>query len=616
MGKHIFDKVIGPKGLLRNKTRLLVTHSVVYLPFMDTIVVMTNGRISETGSYEQLQNKNGSFADFLKQHVISDSSQENTAQIKKKTKKRNKSSTTGHTTDSDAESGMRRVQSNASFVSSVNIENKLIEVETAETKRVKASVYLDYFRAAGWTLVGGTLVMHLIFQGFSVGANLWLSQWTNAAPSSANDTEAITNRNHFYLGIYGGFGVFQAISILLATLIMALGTVKSANVLHFNMLKRILRAPLQFFDVTPIGRIINRFSRDVDTLDNILPIFLRFLINGIFNVLSVLVVISVSTPIFTVVILPIGVLYYCIQQFYVATSRQLKRLESITKSPIYSHLGETISGASTIRAYGQQDRFILELEKRQDYNIMSFYSSMTSNRWLQIRLESVGNSVVFFAALFAVLGRDTLNAGLVGLSVSYALQVTAAMLFLVRFTSDVEMNIVAVERMKEYSHCVQEAPWEVPLWKPPRCWPVAGQIEFDGYKARYRPGLDLVLKNVSCKIKAGEKVGIVGRTGAGKSSVTLGIFRIVEAAGGRILVDGEDISRVGLHDVRGRITIIPQEPMLFSGSLRMNLDPFEGKGDVELWRALELAHLKEFVEGLNGGLGYEIVEGGENLRLG
>jgi ATP-binding cassette subfamily C (CFTR/MRP) protein 1 len=231
-------------------------------------------------------------------------------------------------------------------------------------------------------------------------------------------------------------------------------------------------------------------------------------------------------------------------------------------------------------------------------------------------LEFLGNLIIFGAALFAVLGREELSPGLVGLSISYALTITQTLNWFVRMTSDVETNIVAVERIKEYGESPQEAEWEINERKPPPSWPEAGKVTFDHYKSRYRAGLDLVLKDISCSIQPGEKIGIVGRTGAGKSSLTLGLFRMVEAAGGKIIIDGQDISKLGLHDLRSRLTIIPQDPVLFSGNLRMNLDPFERYSDEAVWKSLENAHLKAFVKGLSAGLNHEITEGGENLSVG
>ncbi|KAK8748981.1 hypothetical protein OTU49_015623 [Cherax quadricarinatus] len=313
---------------------------------------------------------------------------------------------------------------------------------------------------------------------------------------------------------------------------------------------------------------------------------------------------------------PTIIIYYLVQVLYVTTSRQLKRIESVSRSPIYSHFQESIQGASTIRAYSKEQEFILESEKKVDLNQVCYFPSVMANRWLAVRLETIGNILTFSAALFAVMGRGRISGGIVGLSVSYALSVTQTLNWLVRMSSDVETNIVAVERIKEYSETPQEAPWEIPSNKPHQEWPEAGVVEFNKYSTRYREGLDLVVRDINCKITKGEKIGIVGRTGAGKSSLTLALFRIIEAAGGNIVIDNVNISKIGLHDLRSRLTIIPQDPVLFSGTLQMNLDPFHKYDDAKVWSALEQSHLKEFVSGLPNGLQHQVSEGGENLSVG
>lgn len=260
-------------------------------------------------------------------------------------------------------------------------------------------------------------------------------------------------------------------------------------------------------------------------------------------------------------------------------------------------------------------RFIQENDDKVDRNQVCKYPNIVANRWLAIRLEMVGNLIILFSSLFAVLGGQE-NAGLVGLSITYALQITQTLNWLVRMTSDIETNIVAVERIKEYGETKQEAPWVLENSKLSPDWPEQGRVQFTDFKVRYREGLDLVLRGISFDVNGGEKIGIVGRTGAGKSSLTLALFRIIESSGGKIFIDGIDISTLGLHNLRSRLTIIPQDPVLFSGSLRLNLDPFDTKSDEELWKALELAHLKTFVKSLTAGLNHEISEGGENLSVG
>ncbi|XP_055548703.1 multidrug resistance-associated protein 1 isoform X7 [Wyeomyia smithii] len=638
VGKHIFEQVIGPNGLLAKKTRILVTHGITFLPNTDIIFVLKDGEISESGSYQELMDKKGSFAEFLIQHLqeVNDSDEDideikaqiesnvSNEELKHKFERAiSKRSRSGST--SDTGSGNESYSRQASDIGGSNtslrqrtpekkeepLKNKLIEQEKSETGSVKWEVYKHYLKSIGLTLSLATVFLNLIFQAFSIGSNLWLSRWSTDA-AATNDTSV----RDMYLGVYGAFGAGQALSLYIGVLTVVMGGIKATLIIHQRLLGNLMRLPIAFFDTTPKGRIVARFSNDINTLDYSLPFNIKQFVPSVFRVVATLVVITISTPIFSAVIVPIGILYYMVQRFYVATSRQLKRLESVSRSPIYSHFGESIQGAQTIRAYSLQDRFINESDSRVDFNQVCYFPSIIANRWLAVRLEMVGNLIILFAALFAVMSRETMNPGLVGLSVSYALQITQTLNWLVRMTSDVETNIVAVERIKEYGETKQEAAWELPNNNLPRDWPEQGRVEFQDFQVRYREGLELVLKGISFTVQGGEKVGIVGRTGAGKSSLTLALFRIIESAGGKIIIDGQDISQLGLHALRSRLTIIPQDPVLFSGTMRINLDPFNVHSDEEIWKALEHAHLKAFVKGLTAGINHEVSEGGENLSVG
>lgn len=653
VGKHIFENVIGPSGLLKKKTRLLVTHGITFLPEVDQIVVLKDGEVTEMGTYKELLEKKGAFADFLLQHLQDGGGDDSTSQADLDEIKQQLESTMGaeelqqklirarsriSESDSGSVSEKRSLSRSGSLQRQASVESnaekrsllrlnsekdgsvkgpvageKLIETEKAETGSVKWEVYSHYLKSIGIVLTTSTIILNMLFQTFSIGSNVWLARWSTDVP--ANNTVQDPAKRDMYLGVYGALGVGQAMSVVIASVLTFVGGLKAARVIHLELLKNIMKTPLGFFDVTPVGRILNRFSKDVDTLDTVLPMIIRGFMTCLVSVIATLVVISYSTPIFVTIIVPVGILYYFVQRFYVATSRQLKRLESVSRSPIYSHFGESITGASTIRAYGVQPRFIHESESKVDFNQICYYPTIISNRWLAVRLEMVGNLIIFFAALFAVLQKDT-NEGDVGLSVSYALQITQTLNWLVRMTSDVETNIVAVERIKEYGETPQEAAWDIPSSAPPASWPHNGTVDFKNYQVRYREGLELVLKGITFSVKGGEKVGIVGRTGAGKSSLTLALFRIIEAAGGSIFIDGQDVSKMGLHALRSRLTIIPQDPVLFSGTLRINLDPFGKYSDDDVWRALEHAHLKSFVKGLAAGLNHEVSEGGENLSVG
>ncbi|XP_055852910.1 multidrug resistance-associated protein 1 isoform X2 [Episyrphus balteatus] len=644
VGKHIFEEVIGPTGLLAKKTRVLVTHGITYLPKVDNIYVLKDGEVSEDGTYSELLNKKGAFSDFLIQHLTeSNAEEEELEEIKEQLEKTVQSeelrgklervisrartesiSETASVRSFGSDKGSIRkrktnrqdsVDSTVSKLSTdkaspAKDDGKLIEIEKSQTGGVDFAVYKHYIKSIGITLAVSTILLNFLFQVFAIGSNLWLTKWST---DTAAQTD--TSLRNMYLGVYGAFGFGQVSVDFIATLSLALGCIYCSKQLQEILLKNALRFPMEFFDTTPLGRVLNRFSKDIDTVDNVIPLNIRAVISQGFSVLATVVVICISTPIFLVAIIPIALIYYFAQRFYVATSRQLMRLESVTRSPIYSHFSETVTGVTTIRAYDVGQRFVDESDNRVDLNQLCKYPSVIANRWLAIRLEMIGNLIILFASLFAVLGGQT-NAALVGLSVSYSLQITQTLNWLVRMTSDIETNIVAVERIKEYGETKQEAPWVIDNVKTPQGWPQEGRVVFEDYKVRYREGLDLVLRGVSFDIRGGEKVGIVGRTGAGKSSLTLSLFRIIEAAGGRILIDGVDIATLGLHMLRSRLTIIPQDPVLFSGTLRMNLDPFQKNSDDEIWTALELSHLKTFVKGMTAGLNHEISEGGENLSVG
>nr|CAB3219630.1 multidrug resistance-associated protein 1-like [Phallusia mammillata] len=657
IGKHIFEKVVGKKGLLKDKTRILVTHGVRYLPHVDRIIVLENGKITEEGTYDELIKEGKDFAKFLQEFAtkqdeeeddeyeesvdddetdfdsvpdhcddVDDEINHNMSPIDDVIKQEHRDSIRKrHSRSSIRMNGTltkkKNVKSNSKKLDTLKVatvagnDGKLTEKEMIQEGSVKFSVFLIYMKAVGYFMCLAIFSTEALYQVSVVLASLWLSDWSEDADSlPVNESRAQTD---YRLGIYGALGAAQAIFIFLDVFILFVGCLHAAKILHFKMLSNILRAPIRFFDTTPIGRIVNRFSKDVYTVDEMLPMSIRSWNGCMFQVVGIIVVILYSTWQFVIVIVPISILYFVAQRFYVRTSRQLKRLESVTRSPIYSHFGETLSGVTTVRAYAHQKRFIQESELRVDTNQKCYYPNIVSNRWLAIRLDLIGNAIVFFAALFAVLGRgDAVTGALAGLSLSYALNITSTLNWWVRQTSETEINVVAVERQKEFADIENEAPYDIEDRKPSTYWPVKGEVTFDEYSTRYREGLDLVLKNISCRISPGEKIGIVGRTGAGKSSLTLALFRLIEPASGAILIDGVDISKIGLHDLRSKVTIIPQDPVLFSGTLRMNLDPFDFYADDEMWQSLEHAHLKEFVESLPEKLMHICSEGGENLSVG
>ncbi|KAK0419050.1 hypothetical protein QR680_013923 [Steinernema hermaphroditum] len=627
VGKHIFEKVIGPNGLLNNKTRILVTHSLSYLKESDVIVIMHDGIIKNHGEYEDL------ILDPEASRTILGLQEEAESPTGTSSGAETVSLSADHESaseeDFDRRSSVRSRKKTVSRQSSVRksvlstlsadiIAKKMIQEEKAETGRVKFSVYMQYFRAMTWRSV---LIFALFFPAsytIQTLRNFWLSDWSNDNAAGADTASSVSLGTR--LGVFGVMGFGELACLLVALLSLISGGIHASMNLHNPLLYNLLRSPLSFYDVTPLGRILNRLGKDIEVVDLRLSMNFRFLLVCILSVLQTITIIMISTPIFGVVIVPLAVIYVLVLRYFITTSRQLQRLTSISRSPLYSHFSESIQGASSIRAYGMRNRFCKEFQDKVDTHISCKYFSLMSNRWLAVRLEFLGNLIVLFAALFAVLAKSsgTISAGLIGLSVSNSLNVTFMLNFLVRQISDIETYIVSVERISEYSKTPTEATWTPDVGHPPApaLWPLSGAIQIKDYSTRYRPGLDLALKGLNATIDPHEKIGIVGRTGAGKSSMALALFRIVEAAGGQIVIDDVDISNLPLHDLRSKITIIPQDPVLFSGTLRFNLDPFEEYSDADLWRALEHANLKNFVDAQPSKLYHVIGESGENISIG
>lgn len=734
VGKHIFQRVIGNQGLLRNKTRIFVTHGLKFLREFDNIVVLSDGRISEVGTYDELLANNSSFAEFLRQYIEEETKEENLemneediilreeilqhvlddkhsiqqkiGRLRRDTLRSDNSGTTSarplssvpdtpaiHEEDVDIRKSMQKLATlegaldypaddnedvfddneagvamtemlrksasnlhlSPSALKCVGLESvsenkegiplikqdvkaiKLIDDEKMETGGIKLSVYKAYLRSIGIPIVIVVVLLQIAQAMCSVGANFWLSDWSNQNvvgkssnlsnfnPSVFNSITTIlppplisSSQSHSSptrLLVYALLGLGQSTAVLVGAFIFVRGAIKATAILHKQVLHRVFRCPMHFFESTPVGRLLNVFSKDVDSVDQQLPMSLDVWVKCFMAVLGMIFVISFNIPIFLLVILPLGLVYYIVQRFYIRTSRQLKRIESVSRSPVFSHFSETIQGVPTIRAFKQIPRFISESEKRIDLNTMSYNPTVSANRWLALRLEFIGNCLVLAASVFSIVWRHSISPGIVGLCITYALSITQTLNWLVRMTSDVETNIVSVERMREYLGREIEAEWEIQAHKPPYDWPNKGAIDFKSYSLAYKNS-EPALKRITCSFKPGERVGMVGRTGAGKSSMTLALFRILEPLEGSIVIDGVDVASIGLHDLRSKLTIIPQDPVLFSGPLRMNLDPFDTYTDEQVWTSLRYVQLDAYVRQLPECLEYAVGEGGVNFSLG
>ncbi|CAI7880577.1 unnamed protein product [Closterium sp. NIES-54] len=444
--------------------------------------------------------------------------------------------------------------------------------------------------------------------------------------------------------------------------LLALGCLTSARSLHSRLLARVLRLPMAFFDSQPSGRLLNRFTRDMEQMDLQLPDTLLSYLSCLFQVVFAIMVIVIVTPPFLLPLIPLLLLYRRIQTVYIAASRELKRIDSLARSPIFAHFSETLTGLSTVRAFRRQRAFSARNSLNLDRASQAYLAAMASNRWLGLRLELIGASSVFATACFCVVGgvaaaaaaaaaaggggssssTGSWAAGFAGLALTSALSITGYMNWMVRMNSELESQMNAVERILEYTTLPTEAPDVIESRRPPVDWPQQGVIEAEGVVVRYRPELSPVLKGLTFSIRAGETVGVCGRTGSGKTTLTMALYRIVELSAGRIVIDGIDAASIGLWDLRSRLSLVPQDPVVFSGTIRWNLDPYtavsgagggeqearngwnmEGKGnggrvrgDVELWEALTQAGVADAVRALPGQLDAEVAEGGGNLSVG
>nr|XP_037845744.1 multidrug resistance-associated protein 6 isoform X2 [Chlorocebus sabaeus] len=618
VGQHVFNQVIGPGGLLQGTTRILVTHALHILPQADWIVVLADGAIAEMGSYQELLQRKGALMGLLDQARQPGDTGEGETEPGTSTKDP-RGSSAGRRPELRPERSIKSVPEDCT-TSEARTEVPLDDPDRAgwptgkdstQYGRVKATVHLAYLRAVGTPLCLYALFLFLCQQVASFCRGYWLSLWADDPTVGGQQTQAALRG-----GIFGLLGCLQAIGLFASMAAVLLGGVRASRLLFQRLLWDVVRSPISFFERTPIGNLLNRFSKETDTVDVDIPDKLRSLLMYAFGLLEVSLVVAVTTPLATVAILPLFLLYAGFQSLYVVSSCQLRRLESASYSSVCSHMAETFQGSTVVRAFRTQAPFVAQNNARVDESQRISFPRLVADRWLAANVELLGNGLVFAAATCAVLSKAHLSAGLVGFSVSAALQVTQTLQWVVRNWTDLENSIVSVERMQDYAWTPKEAPWRLPTCAAQPPWPHGGQIEFRDFGLRYRPELPLAVQGVSFKIHAGEKVGIVGKTGAGKSSLASGLLRLQEAAEGGIWIDGVPIAHVGLHTLRSRISIIPQDPILFPGSLRMNLDLLQEHSDEAIWAALETVQLKALVASLPGQLQYKCADRGEDLSVG
>ncbi|XP_078671973.1 ATP-binding cassette sub-family C member 10-like [Branchiostoma floridae x Branchiostoma belcheri] len=613
VAEHLFSQCI--MGLLKDKTRILCTHHTRFLQEADLVVVMEAGRIVKTGPPSEVLN-----------HDIKMPS------LKKQEKRQDDSNNDGEKVSSQEEDLVPEP--------ALSREQSLVQEEEREVGSVAFQVYRSYWQAVGACLAPSVLVALFLMQASKNLNDWWLSYWishshhndtissthpalaiTSSVPSfisplllaSSNST---TDDVTFYLTVYGALAGANTVFTLFRAFLFAYGGICAARVLHDQLLNSILKAKIQFFDTTPIGRVVNRFSSDMYSIDDSLPFIMNILLAQTYGVAGTIVVTCYGLPWFTVLLLPLAVIYHRIQKYYRHTSRELKRLDSVSLSPIYAHFSETLTGLTTIRGLRAVHRFKHENKTRLECNQRASFSGQVASSWLGIRLQLLGVAMVTGVAFIAVLEHhfQTVDPGLVGLAISYALSVTNLLSGVVTSFTETEKQMVSVERAVQY---VKNVPWERAegVLEVSRSWPKHGAVTWQGVNLTYRQGLPKALDNVTFSINPGEKVGVVGRTGAGKSSLLLCLFRMADIQTGTIKIDDVDIRMVELQRLRSRLAVIPQDPFLFGGTVRENLDPRDVYSNTDLWSILEKCHLKPAVQKL-GGLEAEVGEKGKVFSAG
>ncbi|XP_038067451.1 ATP-binding cassette sub-family C member 9-like [Patiria miniata] len=615
VGGHLFKK--GIEGFLMKKSKrtvILVTHQIQYADKADKIVYMKDGHILHQGTVEDIQEENrelvASWRATMKMLAESESELSGSETGVDVTEERAKLVRQVSKQLQEAKRMEEEVQASTS--------GRLVQKEERAEGSVSWRVYLSYVQALGYWVFGLILLLSVLQSGLSIGTNFWLSEWSEAGANMTNATESeLLDSLTYYLGGYAGLSVSSIVAGAGATAMLYIGSLYAARMLHNGMLRTVMHAPLRFFDVTPIGRILNRFSSDANVIDQKLGVTLSSLLRNGLSCVSAVLVNIIVVWFFAIALIPIIILYLLMMKVFIRTSRELQRLDSINKSPVYAHFSESLGGLSTIRAYRQQHRFQDLIIKKIECSNITFLYLNTSNRWLGSKLDLIGALIVLIAGLttmITALTTHTLTPSLVGLAITYALNISTQLNWVIRMSADMEMQMNAMERVEYYKSIEMEE--YRGTQSPGPDWPDRGDIVYDNISARYATHLDPVLYNVSIHFKAGEKIGICGRTGSGKSSLTLTLFRIIQTFTGSITIDGVNIAHLPLVEVRRRLAIIPQDPVLFTGTIRFNLDAQNAHDDNALWEALETAQLKDVVSELDLGLDAMVTEGGENFSVG
>ncbi|XP_047452289.1 ATP-binding cassette sub-family C member 8 isoform X2 [Mugil cephalus] len=623
---HLSDHLM-QEGILKilreeKRTVVLVTHKLQYLLHADWIIAMKDGTIQTEGTLKDVQNSEPELFEQWKtlmhredQEFEKETVAENMTDLERKNLRRAMYSREAVRTEEDEEE--------ESVESDDDDNMSLVMRQRATIPWRSCGIYLS---SAGLVLLSLLLLSQLLKHSLMVAIDYWLAHWTSHVIAAKIEATAhncsVQNcsfSHSWYLSVFSVLCCLGIVLCLATSVAVEWTGLKVAKELHHNLLNKIILAPMRLFETTPLGSILNRFSTDTNTIDQHIPTTLECLSRSTLLCFSALGVISYVTPVFLFALLPLAVACYFIQKYFRVASRDLQQLEDSTQLPLLSHFSETVEGLTTIRALRYEPRFRQRLLQYTDANNIASLFLTAANRWLEVRMEYIGACVVLVAAVASITNSlyNQLSTGLVGLGLTYALMVSNYMNWMVRNLADMEVQLGSVKRINSLLKTEPEN-YEglLTVSQVPDGWPHHGEIKIQNLSVRYDTTLKPVLKNVNAHVNPGQKVGICGRTGSGKSSFSLAFFRMVDMFEGRIVIDNIDIAKLPLQTLRSRLSIILQDPILFSGTIRFNLDPEMKATDEMLWEALEIAQLKPVVKSLPGGLDAMVTEGGENFSQG
>ncbi|XP_046465704.1 ATP-binding cassette sub-family C member 5-like isoform X6 [Neodiprion pinetum] len=628
VGAHIFHKLI--RGALKGKTVLFVTHQVQYLNHCDDIYMMHDGRIIEHGTHDELMKLGNEYA--LMVTAISANDETDFAMSMDEKIGPNLQSVDNSLPDKENEVSSPGTDTNTDTAT----ENDeilgtpvLTIAEDLQKGTIKVDTYHSYIMAAGGYFFSCIVILTFaISVGSSAFSSWWLALWIkagnglNTTAMHYNATTELNNINDnpdfwYYQAVYSSTIGLMLFTSLLRSLVLTRATLKASTTIHNDLFQKIIQCPMRFFDTTPTGRIQHLFSRDMDEVDNKLPISLTSLMQNLFVIFFAILVICLVLPWFILPVCILAIVYYFVSKVFRVAARDLKRMENKSRAPIISYVTATVQGLSTIHAFEKETEFLTKFNCMFDENSQCMFMCSIAMRWLAVRVDCLSATVIAITAFLVITLQGELPPALAGLALSYAAHISGVFQYTIRLASETEVKFISVERINHYLRTlVGEGNISQRILQPPSGWPVAASIKFQNVSMAYGEEAPIILKNVSFNVDAGEKIGIVGRTGSGKSSLTAALFRLVELTEGKIEIDNVNISEINLGQLRTKLSIIPQDPILFNGSIRSNLDPFKRYTDSEIWLALEKTKLKNRVQSINGHLDASVGYGGDNLSVG